>query len=216
MRKILVVSLAVLFSVLCPVAVAVEASALDTLKTDNRFKTFAEALEKAGLAEDLKHKTALTIFAPTEDAFTKLSDREKLFADNSRLAEFVKGHVVADQKISFAELKEEKSYSAMSGTALKLDPAKKVNGVAISGEPVNAANATIYAIEEALQPKKDQASAAPCGTDWFGGWYGSLFNDTWKHWMKYQEPLAKRFDTATESAEKPVDTSAVESSPAAN
>ena len=45
---------------------------VDTVAANDSFKTFARAVEKAGLVEQLRGEGPYTIFAPTDAAFAKL------------------------------------------------------------------------------------------------------------------------------------------------
>ena len=69
-------SFALLLGVLVSAVPAVTGSAktdiVDTAVAAGTFNTLATALQAAGLAETLKAKGPFTVFAPTDEAFSKL------------------------------------------------------------------------------------------------------------------------------------------------
>jgi uncharacterized surface protein with fasciclin (FAS1) repeats len=61
--------------------------------------TLAAAITEAGLAETLNSSEALTLFAPTNDAFAKIPEDTlaKVLADKGTLSEILTYHVVGER-----------------------------------------------------------------------------------------------------------------------
>ena len=70
---------------------------LTTAEGSNRLGVFVDYMRAAGLSPLLMGDGPLTVFAPTDRAFAKMSLRERdaLLADFVRLREVMRGHVVA-------------------------------------------------------------------------------------------------------------------------
>ena len=68
-----------------------------TAEASLRLTTFIDCLRSAGLTELLRSVGPFTVFAPTNRAFAKLSQREldALLADRGRLIEVLRHHIVA-------------------------------------------------------------------------------------------------------------------------
>ena len=67
-----VLILTVLATALPAVAGAAKKDIVDTAVAAGSFKTLATALQAAGLVDTLKGKGPFTVFAPTDEAFSKL------------------------------------------------------------------------------------------------------------------------------------------------
>jgi uncharacterized surface protein with fasciclin (FAS1) repeats len=119
-------------------------------------KTLVTAVTKAKLVDTLNSTPALTVFAPTNDAFGKIpkADLDKVLADNKTLTSILTYHVVAG-KIAPADLAG--THTTLQGKEITVTgsgEAFKVNGGAsvICGN-VQTANATVYIIDGVLMPK---------------------------------------------------------------
>ena len=118
--------------------------------------TLVTAVKKAGLVDSLNTAPALTVFAPTNDAFKKIpaATLDKVLADKKTLTSILTYHVVAG-KLTPAELAgthktlqgDEVSVSG-SGADFTVDGAAAV----VCGN-VQTANATVYIIDSVLMPK---------------------------------------------------------------
>jgi transforming growth factor-beta-induced protein len=71
-------------------------SVLDVVRETDIFKAFFASLNICGLAEMLQAKSPLTIFAPTDSAFSKLprSILDAYLFDRDLLAELVSNHIL--------------------------------------------------------------------------------------------------------------------------
>ncbi len=120
--------------------------------------TLVAAVGAAGLGDTLNGPGPFTIFAPTNDAFSKIpkADLEAVLADTATLTKILTLHVVSG-KMSAADLVKagkattvEGSDITFSGDATNLE----VNGQAavICGD-VEVANATVHIIDTVLMPE---------------------------------------------------------------
>ena len=118
--------------------------------------TLVTAVGKAKLGDTLNSAEALTVFAPTNDAFKKIpaATLNKVLADNKTLTSILTFHVVAG-KIAPADLAgTHKTLQGGSVTVAGSGEDFKVNGNAsvICGN-VQTSNATVYIIDSVLMPK---------------------------------------------------------------
>jgi uncharacterized surface protein with fasciclin (FAS1) repeats len=118
--------------------------------------TLVTAVTKAKLGDTLNSTPALTVFAPTNDAFKKIpaATLNKVLADNKTLTSILTFHVVAG-KIAPADLAgTHKTLQGGNITVAGSGENFKVNGTAsvICGN-VQTANATVYIIDTVLMPK---------------------------------------------------------------
>ncbi|MFE3737315.1 fasciclin domain-containing protein [Streptomyces sp. NPDC059096] len=119
--------------------------------------TLVAAARKAGLVRTLNNGHALTLFAPTNEAFAKIpkSQRDRLLSDRTQLAKVLKYHVV-NRRISprelphgtFRTLEGAPLTTSGSGTHFKVDGTAKI----VCGN-IRTANATVYLIDTVLMPK---------------------------------------------------------------
>jgi uncharacterized surface protein with fasciclin (FAS1) repeats len=129
-----------------PVATAASANPL--------LKTLVTAVGKAGLVDTLNSAEALTVFAPTDDAFAKLpaADLQAVLADKALLTKILTHHVVAGQLSPDEVAGEHKTLAGDmvdvtgSGTDFKVADASVLCG------NIKTSNATVYVIDTVLMP----------------------------------------------------------------
>lgn len=156
-------SFALMLGVLATAMPAVSSSAqmdiVDTAVAAGSFKTLAAALKAAGLVDTLKGKGPFTVFAPTDEAFSKLpagtiesllkpENKEKLKA--ILLYHVVSGDVTAGQVVKLSSTK------TINGQDLKLtvnDGSVMVNDAKVEKADVLASNGVIHVIDTVLIPK---------------------------------------------------------------
>jgi uncharacterized surface protein with fasciclin (FAS1) repeats len=156
-------SFALILSVLVIAMPAVAGSAhkdiVDTAVAAGTFNTLATALQAAGLADTLKGKGPFAVFAPTDEAFSKLpagtvesllkpENKEKLKA--ILLYHVVSGDVTAAQVVKMSSAK------TVNGQNLKLtvdDRTVMVNDAKVVKADVLASNGVIHVIDTVLLPK---------------------------------------------------------------
>jgi uncharacterized surface protein with fasciclin (FAS1) repeats len=116
--------------------------------------TLVSAVTKAGLVDTLNGADGLTVFAPTNDAFSKIpkAQLDKVLADKATLTAILTHHVVAGQldptKVVGTQTTLNKDQVTVSGdtSGMKIDGANVVCG------NIPTANATVYVIDTVLMP----------------------------------------------------------------
>lgn len=131
-----------------PVATAASSNPLLT--------TLVTAVGKAGLVDTLNSADALTVFAPTDDAFAKIpgDTLNSLLADKTMLTTVLTHHVVAG-KLSPDQLAG--THQTLAGDTIKIVGSGKdftvegANAKVLCGN-IPTANATVYVIDTVLVP----------------------------------------------------------------
>jgi uncharacterized surface protein with fasciclin (FAS1) repeats len=118
--------------------------------------TLATAVTKAGLTDTLNSADALTVFAPTNDAFAKIppATLNKVLADKKTLTSILTYHVVGARHTP-ADLASGTFKTLQGGTVTtaKSGDSYTVNGARIVCGNVQTRNATVYLIDTVLMPK---------------------------------------------------------------
>ena len=118
--------------------------------------TLATAITKAGLTDTLNRAEALTVFAPTNDAFAKIppATLNKVLADRKTLTSILTYHVVAGRH-GPADLADGRFTTLQGGTVTtaKKGDSYTVNGAQVVCGNVQTRNATVYLIDTVLIPK---------------------------------------------------------------
>jgi len=157
-RLVLIAALAL--SLATPVLSLAESgrTAAALIKGDPQLATLAKALEAAGLEAALAGSTAVTVFAPTEEAFAKLpaGALENLLKPENRaqLQALLKNHVIAG-KIDRGELKKSRSVTTLDGKPLpvRLERGNIVVAAARVGNRERVAdNGRVFTIDSVLLP----------------------------------------------------------------
>lgn len=137
------------------VGTAVAADIVETAAASSTFKVFIAAVKTAGFAEALKGAGPYTVFAPTDEAFTKLpaGTWDALSKDKVKLAHVLSYHVIPG-KIMVTEVKPGK-VKTIQGDLLSLtsDNGKvTVNNANITQSDIVADNGVIHAIDTVVMP----------------------------------------------------------------
>jgi uncharacterized surface protein with fasciclin (FAS1) repeats len=138
------------FQAMAQVPVATAASGNPLLST------LVTAVKQAGLVDSLNTAPAVTVFAPTNDAFGKIpaADLKKVLADKKTLTSILTYHVVPGKLSPEQVAGTHKTLQggtvtvAGSGEDFKVDGASSV----ICGN-VQTSNATVYIVDSVLMPK---------------------------------------------------------------
>jgi uncharacterized surface protein with fasciclin (FAS1) repeats len=129
---------------------------VDTLINDGRFVTLVDAIERASLAQGLMEAGTVTIFAPTDEAFSKLpSGMMGFLLDNPpELEKLLSYHVIA-QRILSSDLSAVSSAPTVEGSMLTIDTTQgaKVNDAKILQADLEASNGVIHTIDTVLIPQ---------------------------------------------------------------
>ena len=117
--------------------------------------TLVTAVGKAGLADTLNGAQALTVFAPTNDAFAKLpkATLNKVLADKALLTKILTHHVVGAKLDPTAVVGKQQTLNKDT-----VDVTGDTNGMTVDGAKVlcgniPTANATVYVVDTVLMPK---------------------------------------------------------------
>jgi uncharacterized surface protein with fasciclin (FAS1) repeats len=120
------------------------------------FTTLLTALKAAGLEDVLKGEGPFTVFAPTDEAFSKLpaGTVDALLKDPAKLKQVLLFHVVAG-KVMAAEVVKLDSAKTAQGlqVAVKVDGSEvRVGSAKVVKADVAAANGVIHVIDTVLIP----------------------------------------------------------------
>ena len=133
---------------------------LGLAKADKRFGTLALAITKAGLDAALNEDGPFTVFAPTNEAFSKLPKDvlDTLLTEEglAGLTSILKHHVVPGD-IRLATALRGKFLTSLEGTKLEVDfkdGSIQVNGATLKTADISANNGVIHAIDTVLIPSK--------------------------------------------------------------
>jgi uncharacterized surface protein with fasciclin (FAS1) repeats len=119
--------------------------------------TLVTAVKKAGLVDTLNSQKAITVFAPTNDAFSKIPPKalKGVLADKQELTKVLTYHVIAG-KIAPDQLAG--THKTLEGDTLKIsgsgaDFTVGAQQAHVVCGNVPTANATVYIIDSVLMPK---------------------------------------------------------------
>lgn len=138
---------------------------INTAKQAGIFRVFTQALEAAGLAENLKASGPYTVFAPTDEAFSRMrkSNREDLFKTQNQqsLQAVLRNHIVPG-KILSSELKRRDDVKTIKGDALRIESRAGiwVNEGQIVFPDLEASNGVIHGIDAVLMLQTEGAGAS--------------------------------------------------------
>jgi uncharacterized surface protein with fasciclin (FAS1) repeats len=117
--------------------------------------TLAAEVMKAGLAGTLNSAQTITVFAPDNEAFKKLTAHDmSMMSSTAELAKILKYHVVSGH-ITPAELASGTTLTTLEGDQLhasKMGSTYEVNNAAVTCGNLHTANATVYIINTVLMP----------------------------------------------------------------
>jgi uncharacterized surface protein with fasciclin (FAS1) repeats len=133
---------------------------IDTLLSDESFRTLIEALKSAELVETLKGPGPFTVFAPDDKAFTRLNLQE-MMADGKKLVEMLTYHVV-EKKLSEEELREIDCSPTLNGKTLAVKVKHGelfVDNGKVMKTDIECSNGVIHVIDSVFLPH-------------LSGWYG--------------------------------------------
>jgi uncharacterized surface protein with fasciclin (FAS1) repeats len=131
-------------------------------KQSPNLSTFVQLLETSGLAGDLERDGGFTVFAPTNEAFSKLSKQELemliLPENKSKLIDVLKVHVLptevgsmqlnSTQRIKLSEDKYIPVRAQLSGTQML------IGGAALQVTDVEASNGLLHVVDNVILPSK--------------------------------------------------------------
>jgi len=147
---------------------------IDVLTAQGNFTTLLAALDQAQLTETLKTRPAISIFAPTDEAFAALpeADRTRLMdpANAQELRTLLLYHVIVADVSSSQIQGARGGVETANRTQVLLDgtgEALKVDAATITRADIDASNGAVFAIDKVLNPAQslaavgDEEAAAP-------------------------------------------------------
>lgn len=137
---------------------------VETASGARTFNTLIAAAKAAGLASVLTGEDALTIFAPTDEAFAKLPEGtvESLLKPENKdqLISILTYHVVAGRVYSESVVKN-KTLKSLQGAAINVKAKKngvKIQGAKLLKADINASNGVVHVIDTVIMPPTNKIS----------------------------------------------------------
>lgn len=131
------------------------ADLVDTAINAGTFGTLVAAVTAAGLADTLKSPGPFTVFAPTDEAFSKLPSGtvESLLENILTLRKILEYHVVSGE-VAAPEIAKLDKVTSVEGSDLKINATSgvKVNDATVVRANVEADNGIIHVIDTVLLP----------------------------------------------------------------
>lgn len=133
---------------------------VSVIKAAGNFKTFLKAVEAADLTSTLQKPGPLTVFAPTDTAFSKMpaSTLDDLLKpeNKAKLVKLLSYHV-ASGKLTATDLVKTDEIKTLEGTDIDVDASAdgkiiEVDDAKILGSDIEASNGVLHAIDSVLQP----------------------------------------------------------------
>lgn len=129
----------------------------DTLARDPQLSTFNRLVAQAGLADELRTAGALTVFAPSDEAFKAVPAKtmEALAADPAQLKAVLAYHII-DGRVTAADVKPGAA-KTRQGASLALAKAGSfvtVDDAVVQQADVVATNGVAHVIDRVLMPPK--------------------------------------------------------------
>jgi uncharacterized surface protein with fasciclin (FAS1) repeats len=117
-------------------------------------KTLVAAVGVAGLGDTLNSADALTVFAPTDDAFAKIpkADLDAVLADKALLTKILTHHVVAGKLNPEDVIGEHETLAGDTINVTGTVPELKSENAAVLCGNIPTANATVYVIDTVMMP----------------------------------------------------------------
>lgn len=132
---------------------------VETALAAGNFNTLAKALTEAGLVGELQKEGPFTVFAPTDEAFSRLpkGTLENLLKDKETLKKVLLYHVVSG-KVMASDVVNLKSATTLEGDDVKIktvDGNVMINNAKVIKADVGASNGVIHVIDTVLIPDND-------------------------------------------------------------
>lgn len=148
---------------------------IDVLKMHGRFTTLLQALDQAQLTETLATRPAITLFAPTDEAFAALPEAERTRlldpANAEELRNLLLYHVLVTDLTTSQITGARGPVSTAGGVDITIDGTGEAIAIAdatVSEAEIDAANGGIFVLDKVLSPDaaaqgdaEAEAEAAP-------------------------------------------------------
>lgn len=145
---------------------------VDTAMAAKNLTTLVKALQQAGLVDTLKGAGPFTVFAPTDQAFSRLpaGALDALMADPAKLKMVLTYHVIPASIMAAdaTAMTSPTSPPTVEGATLQVTKGRRgrlrVNDATVTKADIKASNGVIHIIDRVLMPPMD-ATAPAAGTD---------------------------------------------------
>jgi len=128
---------------------------VETAADAGTFKILLKAAQEAGLVDTLSGDGPFTVFAPTDEAFSKLPEGtiEALLKDKERLTEILTYHVIQEKVMANDVVTLSKAKTA-NGKELSIDAKDKVlvDDAQVIKTDIDCTNGVIHVIDTVLLP----------------------------------------------------------------
>jgi transforming growth factor-beta-induced protein len=166
--SIVLVALAVLASITIPAFAqdaaqrmsgqASEAAVISTLQSRPELSQFTNALKASDLDTVLRSGGQYTIFAPTNDAFSRMpADKASTMNQNKQGIDYVLGYHIVGGKLTPQQLKYTDSLTTLSTMDVRVSMGGNdifVDGARIIGDGIDTGNVMIYPINAVMIPPR--------------------------------------------------------------
>ena len=119
------------------------------------FSTLLKAAEVAGLVDTLSTGGPFTVFAPTDDAFSKIPSEtlNSLLADPKKLKGILLYHTI-EGKVMSSDLSGTMKVNTLQGQKITIDTSKgvKINDAKVIKADIDAENGVIHVIDKVIFP----------------------------------------------------------------
>lgn len=143
---------------------------IQTLRSSDDFHTLTHALRRAGLDTTLEGAGPFTVFAPTDEAFAKLTKEQmrSLMRNKAELTQVLEYHVIpANISAASAEaMTSPASPATLEGDSLQVTTANAqlmINDATVTTPDIQASNGVIHAIDTVLLPPSVAAAWSNSG-----------------------------------------------------
>jgi len=128
---------------------------VDTAASAGSFKMLVTAVKAADLVDTLKGDGPFTVFAPTDEAFSKIPEDKlnALLADREALARVLTYHVVPG-KVMAKDVTTLASAKTVQGQAISIDTSAgvRVNDARVVKADIETSNGVIHVIDAVILP----------------------------------------------------------------
>lgn len=142
-------------------SVAAEKNIVDTAAAAGQFNTLAAALDAAGLVETLKGPGPFTVFAPTDDAFSKLpagTVENLLKPENKEKLVGVLTYHVVQGRVPAADVVKLNDARTINGKTITITTSgdrAMVNDAGVTATDIAASNGLIHVIDKVILPPEE-------------------------------------------------------------
>ena len=132
---------------------------IEKLNGDQKFSTFAKAINDAGLADILEGNDPFTLLAPTNEAFKKVPETTmnnlSKTENKSKLRQLLSYHIISGRMLS-EDLAKLTTTKTLQGGEVKIDATNgiKIDDSKLQARNIKATNGLIHALDTVLAPAR--------------------------------------------------------------